>query len=326
MTFYSEKLIAVAAVREAADLCQSVQRDLAASALQKEDRSPVTVADFGSQALVCSRLRGAYPNDPIIAEETAAILREEDNVEICKQVISRVREIRPDAEASQILEWIDYGGHKEQADRFWTLDPIDGTKGFLRRDQYAVALALIVADEVVVAALACPNLSLSVAPGEKGIVAVAVKDEGAELYTLRDMRLVGAAKVSEATAPAAIRLSESVEAAHTSHSGSLQVTEIMGISTPSTRLDSQAKYVVVAAGDAEIYMRLPSERRYVENIWDHAAGMLLVQEAGGMVTDIAGNNLAFKHGYLLSGNRGVLVSNGLLHDSLLKAIKTAGIE
>ena len=43
-------------------------------------------------------------------------------------------------------------------ERFWTLDPIDGTKGFLRGEQYAVALALIVGGEVVVAALACPNL------------------------------------------------------------------------------------------------------------------------------------------------------------------------
>ena len=52
---------------------------------------------------------------------------------------------------------IDRGG-RESGHRFWTLDPIDGTKGFLRGDQYVVALALVVKGEVQIGALACPNL------------------------------------------------------------------------------------------------------------------------------------------------------------------------
>jgi 3'(2'), 5'-bisphosphate nucleotidase len=43
-------------------------------------------------------------------------------------------------------------------DRYWTLDPIDGTKGFLRGDQYAIALALVEHGEVVLGVLGCPNL------------------------------------------------------------------------------------------------------------------------------------------------------------------------
>ena len=81
-------------------------------------------------------------------------------------------------------------GQRSYHDRFWTLDPIDGTKGFLRGEQYAVALALIVGGEVVVAALACPNLEVRAAVGggnedrqssqdPAGAIFTAVKGEGA---------------------------------------------------------------------------------------------------------------------------------------------------
>lgn len=320
MKFEAEKRIAIAAVREAAELCQNVQQQMDPGALEKKDRSPVTVADFGSQALICSRLRRAWPEDPIIAEENAAVLREAESHGASREVFYHVRTLRPDASEEEVLDWIDFGGHKDHAPRYWTLDPIDGTKGFLRGDQYAVALALIVDGDVSVAALACPNLTISSDPGEKGVVAVAVRGEGAELYRLRDMELIGEANVSSIEDPAEAKFSESVESGHTSHSRSARISAMLGISAPATRLDSQAKYVVVAAGDAEIYMRLPSSRRYVENIWDHAAGMLLVEEAGGRVTDVDGKDLDFGYGWQLAKNRGVLVSNGALHERLLSSV------
>ncbi|MDA1029108.1 MAG: 3'(2'),5'-bisphosphate nucleotidase [Bacteroidetes bacterium] len=322
MNYYSEKMIAMAAVREASDLCRTVQQELKGDSITKMDKSPVTVADFGSQALVCSRIRSAYPDDPIIAEETSFVLRRDENRGDRQGVVQRVRLIRPDATEDEVLEWIDYGGHKDQSNRFWTLDPIDGTKGFMRGDQYAIALALIVDAEVVVAALACPNLTLASSPEDKGVVAVAVKGEGTEIYRLSDMELIGKAEVSAQTDPAGVRFSESVESSHTSHTNSQKVADLLGISQSAIRLDSQAKYVVVAAGDAEIYLRMPSSRRYVENIWDHAGGMLIVQEAGGKVTDIHGKDLVFKYGYQLKENRGIVVSNGGLHDSILKAIES----
>ena len=326
VTYYSEKMVALAAVREASELCKTVQQELDPTGLQKKDRSPVTIADFGSQALVCSRLKSAYPADSIIAEESAEVLRDPQNSEVRDQVIARVRALRPDAVGADILDWIDFGGNKDHAERYWTLDPIDGTKGFLRKDQYAVALALIVEGTVVVAALACPNLTLNSFPDHKGVVVVAVKGYGTEVMCLSTMQKLGDAKVSTIKHPAEVRFSESVEAAHTSHSNSQKVAQLMGIPGRSVKLDSQAKYAVVAGGDAEIYMRLPSARRYVENIWDHAAGMLVVEEAGGVVTDIHGKPLSFKFGHHLKDNRGVIVSNAHVHDTLLDAIQEAGVE
>ena len=80
-----------------------------------------------------------------------------------------------------------------------------------------------------------------------------------------------------------------------------------------------AKYAVVASGNAEIYLRLPSGRRYVENIWDHAAGALLVEEAGGRVTDIDGRDLEEVSigDYVLSGGE---VAAQVLLDAVIRLL------
>ena len=78
-------------------------------------------------------------------------------------------------------------------------------------------------------------------------------------------------------------------------------------------------------GEAEVYLRLPTRADYREKIWDHAAGVLVVEEAGGTVTDIAGRPLEFTHGRELTANRGVVVTNGRLHDRVLDAIRELGL-
>jgi 3'(2'), 5'-bisphosphate nucleotidase len=87
-------------------------------------------------------------------------------------------------------------------------------------------------------------------------------------------------------------------------------------------MDSQAKYGIVARGDAALYLRLPSPKSpdYRENIWDHAAGSLIVEEAGGRVTDMYGQPLDFASGRKMLHNRGVIVSNGLLHTAVIEAL------
>ena len=121
------------------------------------------------------------------------------------------------------------------------------------------------------------------------------------------------------------RLCESVESGHSSHSRSAQIAESLGITTDPVSLDSQAKYAVVARGEADIYLRLPTRKAYQEKIWDHAGGALVVQEAGGTVSDVNGKPLDFTQGYELTQNRGVVVSNGPLHDAVIKAVQAAGI-
>jgi HAL2 family 3'(2'),5'-bisphosphate nucleotidase len=336
-----EQAVAIRAVREAARLCQAVAGEISPEALAKTDKSPVTVADFGSQALICRTLADAFPDDPVIAEEDAADLRLPANALLLEKVLRHVRSVRsendgnpdPAIDRDQVCRWIDHGGASEFSRRFWTLDPIDGTKGFLRGEQFAVALALIVDGRVAVAALACPNLSTGIdqedGRARRGAIFHAMAGQGA--YALaaqsgqRPMQAPPRLSVSRRDRPADARFCESVESGHSAQGDSAAVAARLGITAAPLRMDSQAKYAVVARGDADIYLRLPTRAEYREKIWDHAAGLLIVEEAGGIVTDITGRPLEFNHGRELTANRGVVVSNGPLHEPLIAAIRTLGI-
>ena len=117
---------------------------------------------------------------------------------------------------------------------------------------------------------------------------------------------------------------ESVEAGHSSHGTNARIAELLGITAPSVRMDSQAKYASIARGDGDVYLRLPvGDGSYQEKIWDHAAGSLLVEEAGGRVSDIRGKVLNFGVGRTLRENRGVVASRKELHDQVIDAVRKA---
>jgi 3'(2'), 5'-bisphosphate nucleotidase len=126
--------------------------------------------------------------------------------------------------------------------------------------------------------------------------------------------------VSQQFDPAGARFCESVEPSHSQHALAASIARQLGMQAAPVRLDSQAKYGVVARGDAEIYLRLPTKPGYVERVWDHAAGTLIVTEAGGTVTDATGRPLDFTHGTGLTENRGVVATNGLVHDRVIAAL------
>ncbi len=129
-------------------------------------------------------------------------------------------------------------------------------------------------------------------------------------------------QVTQEPDEARLRFVESVEAAHGNQTLQQAIAQAAGISQPSLRMDSQAKYGAVARGDAVLYLRLPSPRSpdYREKIWDHAAGSLVVEEAGGQVSDMHGQPLDFASDYKMHNNRGVIVSNGTLHRAVIEAL------
>jgi 3'(2'), 5'-bisphosphate nucleotidase len=324
MSYAAERQAAIEAVVKASHLCRAVQaRLVAGSTLAKGDRSPVTVADFGAQAVVSHLLAGAFPGDPLVGEEDAAALRDPDNAALKQKVIDGVASVLDGLDEGAVLSAIDRGTYPGGASgRHWTLDPIDGTKGFLRLDQYAVALALIEDGEVVLGVLGCPNLPHDAADpdGGRGCIFVGVKGQGATMRTLDDPAETPI-RVSEVTDVTRARFCESVEKAHTKQSASAEIAERLGITEPPFRIDSQCKYAAVARADASIYLRLPTRKDYVERIWDHAAGWAVITEAGGKVTDIHGNGLDFSIGRGLEKNKGVVVTNGALHDEVLAAVQ-----
>jgi 3'(2'), 5'-bisphosphate nucleotidase len=156
--------------------------------------------------------------------------------------------------------------------RIWALDPIDGTKGFLRGGQYAVCLALMVDGDVKVGVLGCPNLPIDDAAPltaesgvdqtdteGKGVLFSAVSGQGATSRPLgtaglgnsKSIQMKPVEDITQAT------FCESVEAGHSSHGDQHAIVTKLGVTKPSVRMDSQAKYGSIARGAGDIYLRLP---------------------------------------------------------------------
>lgn len=315
--------VALEAVRAACRACRAVQQRLAGAALEKADRSPVTVADFAAQAIICQRLGAAFPGDAVVGEEGSAALRGNGAAQaLIAQIAAFAGAEAPGADPASVLDWIDRGGADGCSERYWALDPVDGTKGFLRGEQFAVALALVEAGEVVLGVLGCPSLPQGAGGAETGALFSALRGGGARVHRLWDAADAGRAIAVAQTGDAAqARFCESVEAAHSNQEEAARIAARLGIRRPPLRMDSQCKYAAVARGDAEIYLRLPTRSDYREKIWDHAAGALLVEEAGGRVSDARGRRLDFRQGRHLQQNHGVVATCGALHQQVLEAIR-----
>jgi 3'(2'), 5'-bisphosphate nucleotidase len=301
---------------EAARLARTIQVSTAGRAT-KADESPVTLVDFAVQAVVARGLAARYPDDPLVAEEDAAALREPATAGLLARVVEAARRAEPGLEADDLLDAIDRGLGQPGA-RFWTLDPIDGTKGLLRGGQYVVALALVVEGRVEVGAIGCPRLSPPEGGGAEGGVAVALRGRGSWWMPLEGDAL-SPLHVSEVSDPSRARIAHSVEEAH-SDTGRLNgLRAALNVQAAPVLMDSQAKHVMVAAGEADLLFRFP-RAGYKEAIWDQAAGSLLIEEAGGRMTDLVGRPFDFSTGRRMTANDGVLASNGRVHEAVLDAL------
>ncbi len=327
MAWERELQTALAAVRDAAKICRAVQATITPETLEKKDKSPVTIADFGSQAVVCRVIGDDLPQDAIIAEEDAAELRVAENQPFLHRIHDEVCRQCVEASKDEICRWIDRGRAQDFSKRFWTLDPIDGTKGFLRKEQYAISLALIIEGRIELGVLGCPNLGPSPClSGDGGSLFYAIRGQGAFVMPLEENAPPQPVRVSTTADPAQARFCESVESGHSAHGASAEIARRLKITAAPVRLDSQAKYAVVARGEADIYLRLPTKADYHEMIWDHAGGVIVVEEAGGKVTDVAGQPLDFTQGRTLKNNRGVIVTNGRLHDVIIDTVRAVGVK
>ncbi|KZV57574.1 diphosphonucleoside phosphohydrolase [Dorcoceras hygrometricum] len=361
--------VAVKAVHMACLLCQEVQGSLLSERSDivhsKDDNSPVTIADWSVQATVSWLLSEAFglDNVSIVAEEDTQALSKASATGLLEAVSRTVNKSLAEAprfglnapalalNSSEILEAISRcnstGGPSR---RFWVLDPVDGTLGFVRGDQYAVALALIEDGEPVLGVLGCPNYpmkreclnyhngNLSTLSGvtskisgswNRGCVIYAKKGsgrtwmqpllhEGKTLIWPNGARQI---RVSSIDDPSLATFCEPVEKSNSSHSFTAELAHSVGLRNRPLRLYSMVKYAAIARGDAEIFMKF-ARSGYKEKIWDHAAGVVIIEEAGGVVTDAGGHPLCFSRGAYLEGlDRGIVACSGArLHEKIIEAV------
>ncbi|MEM8756984.1 MAG: 3'(2'),5'-bisphosphate nucleotidase [Planctomycetota bacterium] len=330
------------AVTAASGVCRRVQQRLDdLRAITKDDKSPVTVADFASQAVVAKILEDTLGPAKLVGEEDADFLRDPANRAQTDAVVEAVQTYFPELDEAETLRLIDTGNADTAGDQaggaFWTLDPIDGTKGFLRGQQYAVALGYIEGGTPTVGAMGCPNLPTDHAaplntPDAHGCVYLAVKGQGASQVSLQNPDADPAPITrNDLAAGGPINVCASVEKGHTNVSDEDRILERIvertdhAVGTP-VRLDSQCKYAVTARGQADAYLRLPTRPGYVERIWDHAAGAIIATEAGCTVTDIFGSSLDFGQGRGLEKNKGIVCAAPRVHALVIEAIEALGIK
>jgi 3'(2'), 5'-bisphosphate nucleotidase len=258
---------------EAAGLAgQKIMEQYAAfEAIADAPASITTDADRQAQEVILSRLRRAFPDDALVAEESTATL----------------------AEAAHA------------GARIWIVDPIDGTRGFARKNgEFSVMIGFV----------------------ENGKVVVGLVYEPARERLTYASRGAGCwRKDGPATAPTRCHVSKTKELSDAT------LTQSRSKKSAGTVLRMQAlcpakivetysagiKLGLVARGEADIYLNT-----YLAfHDWDICAGDILVEEAGGKVTGLAGQTLA----YGLPGNwqrHGLLATNGILHAATLKTLPT----
>jgi 3'(2'), 5'-bisphosphate nucleotidase len=221
----------------------------------KDDQSPVTLADRDSEAIILKDLKRLAPDIPVVSEESAS------------------------------------GSNAELGDRFFLVDPLDGTKEFIKkRSDFTVNIALIDHGR--------PSFGLVYAPA-RSLLAVTVADEkaieaelppraaGADLTKLKQKTLkVRAGDPEELTALVSLsHLDPETEA----FLAKLKIAKRSGAG-------SSVKFLEIARGEADVYPRFGPTME-----WDTAAGQAVLEAAGGKV--VTANGEPLRYGKIAAGLR-----------------------
>ena len=224
---------------------------------RKADESPVTRADERAEVIIVEILRAKAPEIPVIAEETAE------------------REGLPGSPPP----------------RFWLVDPLDGTKEFLRRNgEFTVNIALIEGDRPMLGVVHVPALAETFAAAGPGTATRQRGDAPPEPIAARPVPRRGAVVVHSR-----------------SHENNEKLTAYLDtLEAPVTRVSGSAiKFGLIAAGEADLYPRFGPTME-----WDTAAGQAVLEAAGGHVLGLSGEPLQYgkpglkNDGFLAWGRRG----------------------
>lgn len=287
----------------------------------KDGNEPFTQADLGSQAIILKKIHDSFPEHGVIAEESSEAL-DLLGAEPTKKICDLLKEYSEwDINPADLRDNLDWRGDVNHS-YIWTVDPIDGTKGYIAGLHYAVAISMM--------ENGTPVLGVIAAPHEK-MLYWATRDGGAwkmplpEKSPFNDLQTISEKNISPVRVTEISLPEEAAMLGSRAHVDPLTKTTFESLHVREmVKCDSQIKYSTIADGRAELYLRPETSR--ISLIWDHAPGVVILEEAGGKVTDIDGRNLDFSHGKGLTQNHGILATNGKLHEivlSFLKDLKTS---
>jgi len=301
MSKYQDELtIAINIVKKASKITEWFKNH-GFQSYKKKDKSPVTLADFTSQIFILSQLKENFYEDQIFAEEESSLFSKDIEVLIKKCFVDN--NLKLNEEFSSLLN---YRG--SQSKRQWIVDPIDGTKGYLRGLSYAVGIGLMENSEPKMCVIGVPNYK-----NEELAIFIAERGEGAQAsYGDKEFTPI---QVSQKN-----NLSSSVmcQSLHHNKQWINKLAEMIGVKK-ITSIDGMGKFCMVADGSADLYVREMNVDYSFS--WDYMPGDLLVREAGGTITDLNNTNLTFEKNKCRWTAPGIIASNGILHDDIISNIK-----
>ncbi|KAK3934220.1 hypothetical protein QBC46DRAFT_400393 [Diplogelasinospora grovesii] len=343
--------VAIGAVQAAAGVSRAVISAVDKHVMEKEDLSPVTVADFAIQALLTKTLQDAFPGDRFVAEETAGALRSDgDLLARVHSLLLRLRDAPnctvPESEEA-VCDIIGDGSGGAgrttrlgaDSGRVWVFDPIDGTKTFVRGEMYGINVALLEGGRQMLSVVACPLLSMdarapvandSVDATGQGCILFAVRGHGAYVRPLPGSPAEVQVRKLQRHADAVLSVDQlkSVSGWSLVDSGigdvHKTVTEKLGVQFPGCDLLGWVpRWAVMALGLANMTVWVYKSRDRHAKIWDHAGAMLLFEEVGGIITDVDGKDIDLSAGRKLSNNFGFVAAPRSVHQAVLKAVREA---
>ncbi len=302
VAYFKELSLAVNLVKEASKITEWFRTKNFSSFIKKDD-SPVTLADFTSQIFIISNIKKYFPEDQIIAEEESSVFIGPDAENIVKKCYNSLNITFE----GNLKETLNYRGSNSK--RQWTVDPIDGTKGFQKGLAYAIGMGFMIQAEPTVCAIGVPNYkntSLTIFSAEKNYGAkVSYGDQNFTKISVSNKKEIKKFRICHSL--------------HYNKPWVLDFARSLGI-TNFIPLDSMAKLCMVADGSSEIYIKPMNMQRSFT--WDFLPGELLVKEAGGMITDIRGNSIQYVNDKCKITAPGLIASNGIWHEELLNALKS----
>lgn len=253
--YEQELLLAIRLAQGATKKIQSIYHQ-AFTVMQKEDRSPLTVADQQSNDYIVSEIRRAFPADAIISEEEP---------------------IHPTATAQP---------------RIWYIDPLDGTKEFIKKNgEFSVNIGLVVEGVPVLGVIAVP---------EQNQLYYAQQSQGAYCIDITGHQKEVELAVSSRTFPLNLLISRSHPSAKTKDMIATNEHLIQKI----TPCGSSYKGCLIAAGIHDAYYNFGTTMK-----WDTCAMEAIVAEAGGLIKTLEGTAITYveqnmkNHGFYIVNDK-----------------------
>lgn len=344
-SYQQERYIAELAVQKAVIVTRKVLALVSQGELTKGDKTQVTLADFAAQALLVAAIHHNFPNDAIVGEEDTRALRSSSTMaaQVWDLVSSTSLEdvecesLLPSPTSQEdMLRYIDLGGkgYGGPSGRVWMIDPVDGTKGFLKGGQYVVCCTMLEDGQEKIAAFGCPHVSLEQGRISEqdtdttgpGYLISAARGQGTQYRKLSTGALQTATKLSptkSVESMSSLRFVENCNTTSPQFADRHRIAEALGAQWhPLHIYSTQLRYLALTLGAGDVVLRTPLPGDAPAHVWDHAGGVMVFEEAGGKVTDLNGKDLVFTAGRDLTENFGLIAAPKVIHASVVQAVKS----